>query len=415
MAAAVSGVLSAVMALCYGLGGGRLPIVDSPIHGGGRAGGPTEAYDAEARMTDRIRVGIVGATVTPGGSGWGANAHVPALKALPQYELAAVCTSHEDTAKASAAAFGARQAFHRFGDMAARADVDLIVVCVRVPGHRDLVLAGLQAGKSVFCEWPLGANLAEAEEMAALARQRAAKTVVGLQARSDPAILYARDLVREGYIGEVLTASLTTVAQAQLQRGPGRIWQGVRANGANPLTIAGGHAIDALCAVLGEFAEVSARVSTRIPEWRTLDGTPVPVDAPDSITVVGRLVGGAEVSVNVAAVPSNPSGNRMEIYGREGALVIRADGSLSYGPCQMHAGRGKEPMASMPVPSKYTVVPAGTPGGPPYNVAQAYARVADAVHAGRPFEVDFDLAVRRHALIDAIERSSATGRSVKLA
>ncbi len=365
-------------------------------------------------MTDKIRVGIVGATVTQGGSGWGANAHVPALKALPQYELKAVCTSHEDTAKASAAAFGAERAFHRFGDMAADPDVDLIVVCVRVPGHRDLVMAGLQAGKAVLCEWPLGATLAEAEEMAGLASQRSVKTVVGLQARSDPTILYAADLVKEGYIGEVLTANLSTVAQAQLQRGPGRIWQGIRANGANTLTIAGGHAIDALCAVLGEFAEVSARVSTRIPEWKTLDGKPVPVDAPDSINVVGRMVGGAEVTVNVAAVPSNPGGNRMEIYGREGALVIRADGSLNIGPSQLHAGKGKEPMASMPVPSKYKVAPEGTPGGQPYNVAQAYARMADAVRAGRSFDVDFNLAVQRHKLIDAIERSSATGRSVKL-
>jgi len=365
-------------------------------------------------MADKIRVGIVGATVTQGGSGWGANAHVPALRALPHYELKAVCTSHEDTAKASAAAFGAEQAFHRFGDMAGHRDVDLIVVCVRVPGHRELVLAGLQAGKAVFCEWPLGANLAEAEEMAELARQRSVTTIVGLQARSDPTILYAADLVREGYIGEVLTANLSTVAQAQLQRGPGRIWQGVRANGANTLTIAGGHAIDALCTVLGEFAEVSARVSTRIPEWRTLEGHTVPVDSPDSITVVGRMVSGAEVAVNVAAVPSNPSGNRLEIYGREGALVIRANGALSLGPNQMYAGKGTEPTASMPVPAKYKFAPEGTPGGQPYNVAQAYARAADALRGRRSFDVDFNLAVQRHKLIDAIERSSATGRSVRL-
>jgi predicted dehydrogenase len=365
-------------------------------------------------MTDRIRVGIVGATVTQGGSGWGANAHVPALKALPHYELKAVCTAHEDTAKASAAAFGAERAFHRFSDMTADPEVDLIVVCVRVPGHRALVMAGLQAGKAVLCEWPLGASLAEAEEMAGLARQRSLKTIVGLQARSDPTILYAADLVRAGYIGEVLTANLSVATQAQLQRGPGRIWQGVRANGANTLTITGGHAIDALCAVLGEFSEVSARVSTRIPEWRTLDGKPVPVDSPDSISVVGRMVGGAEVSVNVAAVPSNPGGNRMEIYGREGALVIRADGSLNIGPSQAHAGKGKEPVVSMPVPSKYKLAPEGTPGGPPYNVAQAYARAADALRGGGSFDVDFSLAVQRHKLIDAIERSSATGRSVRL-
>jgi predicted dehydrogenase len=365
-------------------------------------------------MADKIRVGIVGATVTQGGSGWGANAHVPALKALPQYELKAVCTAHEDTARASAAAFGAERAFHRFEDMAADPEVDLIVVCVRVPGHRDLVMAGLQAGKAVLCEWPLGANLVQAEEMAALARQRSLPTIVGLQARSDPTVLYARDLVREGYIGEVLAANLTTVTQAQLQRGPGRIWQGVRANGANTMTITGGHAIDALCAVLGEFAEISARVTTRIPEWRTLEGTPVPVDAPDSITAVGRLGSGAEVSIGVAAVPSNPGGNRLEIYGREGALVIRADGSLNIGPSQLHAGRGKEPLAPIPVPATYRVAPDGTPVGPPYNVAQAYARAADALRGAGTFDVDFALAVQRHALIDAIERSSATGRSVKL-
>ena len=365
-------------------------------------------------MTDKIRVGIVGATVTQGGSGWGANAHVPALKALPGYELKAVCTAHADTAKASAAAFGVDRAFDRFGDMAADPEIDLLVVCVRVPGHRELVMAGLQAGKAVACEWPLGANLAEATEMAGLARQRSLKSIVGLQGRSDPTILYARDLIREGYIGEVLTAHLSTVAQAQLQRGPGRIWQGVRANGANVLTITGGHAIDALCAVLGEFAEVSARVTTRIPHWQALDGTPVAVDSPDSINVIGRMASGAEVSIHVAAVPSNPGGNRLEIYGREGAMVIEAKGALSLGPNELRAGRGKDAMAPMPVPAKYRVVPHGTPPGQPYNVAQAYARAADALRGGGTFDVDFDLAVQRHTLIDAIERSAATGASVKL-
>src|SRR5262245_14161235 len=132
-------------------------------------------------MADKIRVGIVGATVTQGGSHWGANAHVPALQALPGSQLHAVCTSREDTAKASAQAFSAERAFHRYSDMASHPDVDLLVVCVRVPGHRELVVAGLQAGKPVFCEWPLGANLAEAEEMAGLARQRSLKSMVGLQ------------------------------------------------------------------------------------------------------------------------------------------------------------------------------------------------------------------------------------------
>jgi predicted dehydrogenase len=71
-------------------------------------------------------------------------------------------------------------------------------------------------------------------------------------------------------------------------------------------------------------------------------------------------------------------------------------------------------MASMPVPSRYKVAPERTPAGQPYNVAQVYARAADALRGGGSFDVDFDLAVQRHQLIDAIERSAATGRSVKV-
>src|SRR5436309_13275306 len=100
-------------------------------------------------MTNKIRVGIVGATVTQGGSGWGANAHVPALKSLPGYELKAVCTAHEETARASASAFGAELAFHDADTMVAHPEVDMVSVVVRVPGHRALVDKAIRAGKAV--------------------------------------------------------------------------------------------------------------------------------------------------------------------------------------------------------------------------------------------------------------------------
>ena len=205
-------------------------------------------------MADKIRVGIVGATVTPGGSGWGANAHVPALQALSDYELKAVCTAHEETAKASAEAFGAELAFHDMNEMVAHPDVDLIAVVVRVPLHKQLVMAAIEANKPVCCEWPLGAHLAEATEMANSAKAAGLPTLVGLQAQSDPAVMYTRDLVASGEIGDIVTVNLSVIVGAITERGDGRIWQGIRTNGANPMTIPGGHSIDALCYILGEFA-----------------------------------------------------------------------------------------------------------------------------------------------------------------
>jgi len=365
-------------------------------------------------MGPKIRVGIVGATVTQGGSGWGANAHVPALRALPQYELKAVCTAHPETAAASAAAFGAERAYANFEELVSQSDVDLVVVCVRVPGHYDLVMQALEAGKAVFCEWPLGANLAEAERMATLAAASSLTTAVGLQARSDPTLMYARELIEQGFIGDVLAVHFVGISQAVTERGNGRIWQGDRRNGANTLTIAAGHSIDALCFLLGEFEDVSARLATTITEWHNTETSEtVHVDSPDWISVSGRLERGAQASFLTGTVPANPSGSRLDIYGSQGTLSI-GGGSLNSGPNNLRGSQGREPLAPMEPPERFRLVPEGIPSGPPRNVGQAYVRIAEALLNGQPYQPDFAHAVKRHALIDAIERSAAEGRSVSI-
>ena len=48
---------------------------------------------------DKIRVGIIGANAH---YGWSMQAHLPALRAMPDYELTAVCTSRPETAAESA-------------------------------------------------------------------------------------------------------------------------------------------------------------------------------------------------------------------------------------------------------------------------------------------------------------------------
>ena len=365
-------------------------------------------------MTDKIRVGIVGATVTPGGSGWGANAHVPALQTLSGYELKAVCTAHEETAKASAEKFGAQLAFHDMNEMVAHPDIDLVAVVVRVPLHRELVSTALKAKKPVCCEWPLGADLADATDMANQAKAGGLSTLVGLQAQSDPAVMYARDLVANDEIGDIVTVNLSVMVGAITERGDGRIWQGIRANGANPMTIPGGHSIDALCYLLGEFTEVSARVTTRIDMWKhAVTGADFPVDAPDTVTATGVLQSGAEVSYQVASVPYNASGTRLEIYGRKGTLVLTSK-SVNIGPSQLHLAIGNEKMAAITPPDSYLLIPVDMAAGPGRNVGQAYARFAKTMQSGKSDSPDFDDAVIRHALIDAMERSHHEGKVVRL-
>lgn len=361
-------------------------------------------------MSHRYRVGIVGATVTPGGSGWGANAHVPALNALPNFELTAVCTAHEDTASASAAAFGAKLAFSNFDRMLEHSDIDLVAIVVRVPEHRELTLKALHAGKTTFCEWPLGANLAEAEELANAARAAGLATLVGLQARSDPTVRAARALLADGYIGDVLVANLSVYSSGQFARSKGRLWQSQRKNGANPLTIVGGHAMDATRFLIGDFNDISARVTTQTRQWHDTDtGTNVDVDAPDTVGVVARTTGGAELSIQIATVPSAASGFRLELFGTAGRLIVTADSNVSNGPNRLFGAKGKDALSELPVAAQFVLAPPELPAtAASFNVAQAYARFADDRESGRAIDPDFDTALDMHRLIDAIERSAVS-------
>ena len=115
----------------------------------------------------KIRVGVIGANAE---RGWASRSHLPALRALPEFDLAAVCTTRAESARQSAETFGAAEAYDDHVRMLEQADIDVVAVSVKVPDHYRPTMDALEAGKHVYTEWPLGANLREAEEMTDLAR-----------------------------------------------------------------------------------------------------------------------------------------------------------------------------------------------------------------------------------------------------
>lgn len=364
-------------------------------------------------MERRLRVGIVGASAQ--GQGWAPLSHLPALAMLPQFELAAVCTAHADSAAAAARKYGVPHAYHDVATMAKDANLDLVSVVVKVPSHRACVMAALDAGKNVYCEWPLGANLAEAEAMAARAKEKNVHAVVGLQARADPAIGYLRDLVADGYLGEVVAVSMSMFTGGVLERPASRLWDKDKNKGVSALTVRGMHTMDAMCWCLGEFVEVAARVTTQVKQWKVSGtGETVDVDAPDNVAVTGILEGGAIASVHVATVPFNASGFRMEIYGNKGTIRATTSGSPQRDACELAGAQGSAKLAPLPVPDRYMQMPAETPLGPPRNVGHLYLRMEKAIRRGAPAEPDFDVAVTRHRLIDAIQKASDEGRTIRL-
>src|SRR5438876_9168360 len=111
----------------------------------------------------RIRVGIIGANPD---RGWAAEAHIPALRSLEDdFAITALSTTRRESADAAGKLFGVPLAFDNHEELVTSADVDVVAVTVKVPYHLELATAAIEAGKAVYCEWPLGNGLHEAETL----------------------------------------------------------------------------------------------------------------------------------------------------------------------------------------------------------------------------------------------------------
>src|SRR5271165_3085906 len=317
-------------------------------------------------MADKIRLGLIGASVK---GTWSARSHLPATQASTDFELTAVCTTKADSAEAARKAWGARLAFDDYRKMIASPEIDTVAVVVRVPSHYAPTRAALEAGKHVYCEWPLGRTTSEAEELSALARANRLVTAVGLQARVNPALMHMKEQIEAGFVGEVLAVHVSLLREGVLSRPSHRIWQRDVELGAHTLTIAAGHTVDAMRFVTGDFARLSAVVATQAKQWLdTGSGTRLDVTSPDNVLLSGRLANGAVASMQVGAIPFAGSGYRMEIYGREGTLVAAGEDSPQLGSVLLHGAKRDNKLVPMPVPERFTIAAAGTPAGEASNV-----------------------------------------------
>ena len=352
-------------------------------------------------MSKPIRVGIIGASAE---GGWARDSHVPAVQALDGLELVAVATNSQETADASAQAFGVAGAYGDAMDLVRAPDIDLVTVAVRVPAHRDLVLGALSAGKHVYCEWPLGRDTGEAEEMAAAAHAAGVHTAIGLQLRGNPVVRRARALIASGAVGRLLSVNVYSATMAFGPDVPGSmLYTEIPENGANLITIQGAHTVDLAITVAGALSDLSALATTQYPEIRVGDGAERrPRIVFDHLLLQGRLANGSALSVDVAGGRPPETPFRLEAVGETG--VLRLDGGAARG---FQSGRLTLSLNGAP-----QLVDEGELAAMPdaaANVAGVYAALRDDIASGTSTAANFDHAVKLTRLVADLLASSRTG------
>ena len=154
-------------------------------------------------MTGTIGVGVIGTGIM------GA-AHAMAFLSAPTIfetalgaRLEVIGDVNLPAARKAQARFGFQRAVGSWQEVIADPAVDLVSITTPNALHRDIALAALKAGKHVYCEKPLAADLQGAKDMAAAAKNAAGKTLVGYNYLKSPAVEFARRLIAEGAIGKV--------------------------------------------------------------------------------------------------------------------------------------------------------------------------------------------------------------------
>ncbi|KAM0798398.1 hypothetical protein BDR22DRAFT_809112 [Usnea florida] len=369
-----------------------------------------------------IGVGIIGLSANK--SAWATAAHSTPLRSAPlneKFNLVAVSTSSPETAKKAADAHGvdAEKAYSSPEAIANDKAVDLVVVSVKTPLHKQLALPALHAKKSVFVEWPLAHSLQDAEELAALAKKQGVKTAVGLQMRLLPSVQKAKSIIDSGALGRITGTSLITSNSILANMPVKNSYVNDPTSGAGIVTIPVIHGLDPICYLLGEFTWLNATTATAFPEIRFVQadgskGEPVKSNLADFVSVSGVLESGATASF-VMSLTTEATPTRFEwiIYGEERSLKFETQALfMNIGPHKLYQttrhqqdGQGGKAQAPYAVKDGFQWEEVEFEPGGFGGIGEVYAAFAD----GNKDLVDFDEAVKRHKMVEAILRSAKNG------
>ena len=263
-------------------------------------------------MAKQLRMGVIGCGAI-------ANAHLPAQRALEEITTVAVCDINEQAARERAEEFEVESVYRDYHDLLADDHVDAVAILLPHHLHRDCALAAAQAGKHILCEKPMAISLAEADEMIAAADSAHVVLMIAQILRFRPANLRARELIRDGAIGQVKNVIRRRYGKSG---DPGRDWAlKPEEAGGWVLYGYGSHEIDMILWLNdAEAREVYAQGQRNNPSW----------DDYDEISIEMRLSNEAIASMHHST--NSPVGAwDCLVIGTEGGMLIESESILLNG------------------------------------------------------------------------------------
>jgi len=258
--------------------------------------------------------------------------HAMAYRAIPFYyglpadiiKIVGVATSKAETAEKAAREIGCEVWTGDFRDLLTRDDIDVIDCCTPNFLHEEILLAAAQAGKHIYCEKPLSMNVAEGQRIVQAAEQAGIKAQMTFNYRFFPAILRARQLIDDGFLGNIFSFRGRYYRSSYIDPNKPTTWRLRKdVSGGGALFDLGSHILDLIYALLGEFGAVQATLDTLIKERPTAVGSSekIAVDVDDIALMHVRLANNTLGLVEISRMGTGSANDFVvEIFGDKGAI-----------------------------------------------------------------------------------------------
>jgi predicted dehydrogenase len=329
--------------------------------------------------------------------------HAEAIATLPDARLVAVT----DVAAGAAAAFAAARGCAAEPDLdalLARADIDVVCVCVPSGLHAEVGTRAAKAGKHLVMEKPIDVTLAAADRLIAASRAAGVALTVVSQHRFDPGLVELKRLLGEGTLGRLVLGEARTKWYRTQAYYDSAGWRGTWAMDGGSLMNQGIHYVDLLRWCMGPVTEVTAVCATQAHQ----------IEAEDTALAIVRFSSGAIGTIlsSTAAFPGFPQ--RLEVTGTQGTVIIE-DGQI----VRRAFGAGTRAAGGSGTDGDGAAAAADVAAADPATVSVAghAAQIADllaAIDAGREPAVGGEAGRDALEIVCAVYASARSGRTVTL-
>ena len=251
--------------------------------------------------------------------------HIPEYAANSNVKLAAFYNPTASRAEEMAEKYGGKVVLSA-EELLADPEIDAVSVCSANYAHAPLTIAALQAGKHVLCEKPMATTMEDCEAMLGAAEKSGKRLLIAQNQRFAKAHVTAKQLLKEGMIGDVLTFR-TTFGHGgpetwSITPGKGTWFFDRKRAAMGAMADLGIHKTDLIRFLLDrDVVRTTARLTTL--DKRGEDGNLIGVD--DNAICIYEMDGGAIGTMTVSWTYYGAEDNSTVLYGSKGIMRIYDD------------------------------------------------------------------------------------------